>query len=146
MQSHIFNEIMWINVLDLCFYEFASGGRCTRKSTEIIQPLLSGTKSVCVSTCLGGNWEVIGQWGMMHLFLDIAILCVYRCTFHMIIHLFLQQFTCKLGNYWFNYYCLTCGASFSLLFISLFLIWSWHKNGSQMCFKWRSWKKKPTYF
>lgn len=44
---------------------------------EIIQPLLGGTKSVCVSTCLGGNREVIGQREMMHLFFDIAICCVY---------------------------------------------------------------------
>lgn len=48
----IFNEFLWINVSDLCFHESASGGRCTRKSTEIIQPPLGGTESVCVSTCL----------------------------------------------------------------------------------------------
>lgn len=127
MQSHIFNEIMWINGLDLCFYEFASGGQCTRKSTEIIQPLLCGTKPVCVSTCLGENGEVIGQWGMMHFSLILQYsACVCVCIggiFHMLIYLFLQQFTFKLGNYWFNYNCLTYGASFLFPFISFILIW-----------------------
>lgn len=57
---------------------------------EIIQPLLGGTKSVCVSTCLGGNREVIGQREMMHLFLDIAIYYVYIWVYFSYVNTFIS--------------------------------------------------------
>lgn len=41
----------------------------------------------------------------------------------MLIHVFLQRFPCKLGNYWFDYYCLTYGAGSLVPFTSFILIW-----------------------
>lgn len=109
---------MWINVLDLCFHEFASGGQCTRKSTEIIQPLLRRAESVCVSTCLGENGEVMGQWRMMHFSLILRYsarvrVCVFRLVyFDTLIRLFRRQFIFKLGKCRFNYNCLKYRATF----------------------------------
>lgn len=68
---------MWINVLDPCFYEFASGVQCTRKSAEIIQSLLCETKSVCQQKP-GRKWGSNRTMKDDALFLDIATLRVYR--------------------------------------------------------------------